>query len=120
MKQQPLIFLTACLLLACSGNPVRESIPGSYVSSTTGTFGQSTDTLIIEHEEDLHFLIERRTQWRALQNGQWQTPQFKVKREEWLYDRSTHSLNAESGRQISFYPKKHLLMLGKRTFQKIK
>lgn len=111
----------AMLSTACTTDKTRDFIPGTYVNHAEGEYSIANDTLMIEPVEQHNYIIYRKTGFRRINNGN--PGQREHETEQWqaIYDESTKTLQeTNQGKQLTFYPDKKQLKLGKRVYSKIK
>lgn len=111
--------LTVAGLAACHGDPAREFLSGTFVSSATGEFSKTDDTLVVQPAASNNFLLHRRTGYNLIRAGAMGKRQYE--REEWqaVYNESTRSLNElQKGKLITVYPDSGYILIGKRKYIK--
>jgi hypothetical protein len=116
------LLLSACNNIFTTKNKVKESLPGTYVNHSAGSYSSAFDTLIIskESEEGNSFLIERRVSFQKIRHGVLQSKEYHL--EHWLamYDDKTKVLTeTKRGKILSYNPDKQKLYLNNSVYQKI-
>jgi hypothetical protein len=123
MKAQHLLFaFAAMVIVACNNKPdsIQSFIPGTYVNSAKGDFGQAEDTLIIDAVSNNTYLITRRTGYHAFRDGKVLPKRYKLQKLAGFYDAQKQVLNeTTNGRVFSFEPDKRLLKVNKATYTKL-
>lgn len=116
-----LCAMAVMLLTACTTDKTRDFIPGTYANHAEGEFSVADDTLIIEAVERNNYIIYRKTSFQKISNGKPGQPEYETEKWQAIYDEATQSLEeTNKGKQLTFYPDEQQLMLGKRTYSKIK
>ena len=114
-----IMALAATLFNAC--NRDNQSIVGTYVNHAEGEFSIADDTLVVEHEQQQHYLIHRKTGFRTKDEAG-KPGKLQQETEEWKaeYDAGSISMTeSRKARVISFDPDKGLLMLENSKYQRI-
>lgn len=122
MKNLMILCAVAVLFVtACTTEKNRDFIPGTYANHAAGEFSIADDTLIIEAVEHNNYIIYRKTSFQKISNGKSGEQEHETEQWHAIYDEATQSLvETNKGKQLTFYPDKEQLMLGKRTYSKIK
>ncbi len=117
-----LTAMAAITLAACNSRPdqVQSSIPGTYVKSSKGEYGQADDTLIITHVTGTTYLIIQNTTYQAIRDGKLLPRHRKAQKLNGLYDPQKQILNETTGGLIySFEPDKKLLHINQGVYRKL-
>ncbi|RZK43356.1 MAG: hypothetical protein EOO90_03605 [Pedobacter sp.] len=116
-----LLGAALCFYLAsCTGDEVKDFMPGSYVNRAGAEFSVASDTLTIELVEGNNYRVDRRTGFNLIRDGNLGAREFAT--EEWTcaYDPGTQILTElRKGKMLTFYPKDRSLKVGSRVYQKI-
>ena len=115
-----MMVLGLAVLLGCSSDTVRDFMPGVYVNSAGGEFSVASDTLVIERVEGNNYVIHRKTGFNLVSDGKIGKREYE--QEEWrtVYDPQSQLLTeTKKGKLITFFPKKKVLLVGRREYQKI-
>jgi hypothetical protein len=113
------MFFGLCLT-AC--NKIKESLPGTYINHTAGSYSIAFDTLVISaaSDEENSFLIERKVSFQKIRHGILQSKEYHL--ENWLsiYDDKTKVLTeTKRGRVLTYVSEKKKLYLNNSVYQKI-
>ncbi len=115
-----LIALFATLLAACNTDKVKTFIPGTYVNSAKGEYGQAEDTLIITPISGNAYLITQRTTYQAIRDGKLLRKHRKIQKLTGIYGPQEQVLNeTTNGRIFIFQPEQHLLSINQASYHKI-
>jgi hypothetical protein len=108
------------LMLGCSGDKVRDFMPGVYVNSAGGEFSVANDTLVVELVEGNNYVIHRRTGFNLVSDGKVGKREYETEQWKAVYSTENQSLSeVKKGKQITFYPQQHSLMVGNRQYRKL-
>ncbi|MEQ7802251.1 hypothetical protein ABDJ41_20815 [Pedobacter sp. ASV1-7] len=124
MKNFKYAFLgvvVSCLFFAGCNVGIEQQIPGTYVNQASSEFSIAYDTLVVEHDKDLNYLIQRKTGFQLI-DEKGRVGDLQLEREEWkaVYDPGSQSMTENrKGRVISFDIKHGLLMLENSRYQRI-
>lgn len=116
-----LLWLCSCLALtSCTGDKVRDFMPGTYVNSAGGEFSIASDTLKVELVEGNNYVIHRRTGYNLITDGEVGTREFETEKWNCAYSTATKTLSElRKGKIITFYPDSAAMKVGRREYQKI-
>ncbi|TCD08592.1 hypothetical protein EZ449_12185 [Pedobacter frigidisoli] len=116
-----LLWLCSCFALAsCTGDKVRDFMPGTYVNSAGGEFSIASDTLKVEQVDGNNYVIHRRTGYNLITNGKVGAREYETEKWSCAYSTATKSLTElKKGRVITFYPNGDELKVGARVYKKI-
>ena len=121
MKTMYLIFgLLVALMTGCQADKARDFMPGTYVNSAGGKYSLADDTLVIVPGGSNNYLIERRTGFNRIADGEKGKREYE--KESWnaIYDEGTKTLQeTRLGKLITFYPDSAYLKIGKRVYKKL-
>jgi hypothetical protein len=115
-----LLLVLALFIAGCSVG-VEGNIPGTYVNKASSEFSIAYDTLVVEHDKDLNYLIHRKTGFRLI-DDKGRVGDLQLEREQWegVYDVGSESMTENrKGRVISFDIKQGLLILENSRYQRI-
>ncbi len=116
-----LLALTALFFGACKGGHSPAAMAGTYANHAAGEFSIADDTLVVEHDQDQHYFIHRKTGYKVL-DDKGKAGKLKLEAEEWkaVYDPNTGVMTeSRKGRVISFEASKGLLMLENSSYRRI-
>ncbi len=120
MKQFIFLLAIAMFAIACQSDKVRPFIPGTYVNSAGSEFSVADDTLVIEASESNNFQIKRKTGFNLMNEGKVGKREYETENWNAVYDEPTKTMTeTKKGKLITFYPDSGMLMVGKRTYQKL-
>jgi hypothetical protein len=112
----PIFLLAAC---QSKSSKVQHFIDGIYVNHARGDMSIADDTLTFTHTGANHYLVTRRTGYRAIRNGKPLKKKYHEEKLEGTYDPANRVLNeTTTGRVFRFDPDKGVLLL-KVSLQKI-
>lgn len=116
-----LLGLCSCFALAsCSGDKVRDFMPGTYVNSAGGEFSMASDTLTVELLEGNNYKIFRSTGFNIISDGKLGPREIEAEVWTCAYSGATKTLTElKKGKVISFFPEKEALVIGRRLYKKI-
>lgn len=120
-KFQLLLVLVLALFIAGCSVGVEGNIPGTYVNKASSEFSIAYDTLVVEHDKDLNYLIQRKTGFQLI-DEKGRVGKLQFEREEWkaVYDPGSQSMTENrKGRVISFDIKQGLLILENSRYKRI-
>jgi len=123
MKNLFVLCSIAVVITACGGKSkqVQDFIPGTYVNAAEGEFGVAKDTLLISPLDGLHYLMVRRTAFRAIRKGKLLPAHLTVKKLECIYDPARLELSEpQSGRVFRFDPAQGVLLIHQAVYRKLK
>lgn len=115
-----LVAATVLFATACTNDKTRSFIPGTYVNSAGGEYSVADDTLFIEPAESNNYVIQRRTGFNVITDGEKGKRQYETEQWNAIYDEGTKALTeTRKGKIITFFPESNTLKVGKREYQKI-
>ncbi|SMD01402.1 hypothetical protein [Pedobacter nyackensis] len=120
-KIQFFIMAIAAILFNACNNGNQPSLDGTYINHAEGEFSIADDTLEVEHVQQRHYLIHRKTGFR-IKNEAGKPGKLQQESEEWKaeYDIGSMSMTEnKKARVISFDPDKGVLMLENSKYQRI-
>ncbi|TCC98478.1 hypothetical protein [Pedobacter hiemivivus] len=120
-KFQFLLVLLVVLFIAGCSAGLEQNIPGTYVNKASSEFSIAYDTLVVEHDKDLNYLIHRKTGFQLI-DEKGRVGDLQIEREAWkaVYDEGSQSMTENrKGRVISFEFKQGLLILENSRYQRI-
>jgi hypothetical protein len=123
MKNLFVLCSIAVVITACGGKSkqVQDFIPGTYVNAAEGEFGVAKDTLLISSLDGLHYLMVRRTAFRAIRKGRMLPVHLTVKRFECVYDPARLELSEpQNGRVFRFDPAQGVLLIHQAVYRKLR
>lgn len=116
-------LLGLCLgfaLAGCTGDKVRDFMPGTYVNSAGGEFSIASDTLKIALVEGNNYVIHRSTGYNLITDGKVGPREREAEVWTCAYSTATKTLTElKKGKIISFFPEKEALSVGRRVYKKI-
>ncbi len=122
MKTNIILLAAVMIVMAsCNSDRTKEFIPGTYVDHSESEYSTASDTLVIRVSEGNNFKIYRKTGFQRITEGKPGKHEYET--EEWnaVYDSGTKSLiETGKGKIIAFYPDSNKLLLGKRSYKKIR
>ncbi|MEQ7801792.1 hypothetical protein ABDJ41_18500 [Pedobacter sp. ASV1-7] len=120
-RLQLLFVLVLALSIAGCSVGLEQNIPGTYVNKASSEFSIAYDTLVVEHDKDLNYLIHRKTGFQLI-DEKGRVGDLQLEREQWkaVYDEGSQSMTENrKGRVISFEFKQGLLILENSRYQRI-
>ena len=121
MKNLIILCAIAIAAVACKSDKIRLFIPGTYINSAGSEFSIANDTLVIEPSESNNFYIHRKTGFNLISNGKIGKREYEIENWNAVYDEATKTLTeTKKGKLITFFPDSTKLMVGKRTYQKLR
>ncbi|MFA4867857.1 MAG: hypothetical protein WC623_06660 [Pedobacter sp.] len=114
-------FVVSYLFIVGCSTGIEGQIPGTYVNQGSSEFSIAYDTLVVEHDKDLNYLIHRKTGFQLI-DEKGRVGDLQLEREEWkaVYDPGSQSMTENrKGRVISFDIKQGLLMLENSRYQRV-
>jgi len=117
-----LLGLCSCVALAgCTGDQIKDFMPGTYVNSAGGEFGIASDTLKVELVEGNSYQVLRSTGYNLIRDGKVGQREYGTELWSCAYSAATRTLTElKRGKIISFFPEQKALAVGKRVYKKIK
>lgn len=107
-------------LAGCSGDKVRDFMPGTYVNSAGGEFSIASDTLKVELIEGNSYQVLRSTGYNLISEGKVGNREHATELWSCTYSPATRTLTElKKGKLISFFPEKGALATGRRVYKKI-
>jgi len=115
------VCLAVILMLASCGRSSDASVTGTYVSSESGEYSISKDTLLIlSADGDKNYRVIRRSGFQKIRSGKLQPEQIQVQEYFGKFDAETATLAFDGeDRQIRFFTGRKSLLLHKREYQKV-
>jgi hypothetical protein len=114
------VVVSGLFIAGCSVG-IEGQVPGTYVNQASSEFSIAYDTLVVEHDKDLNYLIHRKTGFQLI-DEKGRVGDLQLEREQWkaVYDEGLGTMTENrKGRVISFDMKQGLLMLENSRYQRI-
>lgn len=114
------VLVWVLFITGCSAG-IEQQIPGTYVNKASSEFSIAYDTLVVEHDNDLNYLIHRKTGFQLI-DEKGRVGDLQLEREVWkaVYDPGSQSMTENrKARVISFDMKQGLLILEKSRYQRV-
>jgi hypothetical protein len=118
-----LIMLGSIVIIAgcqCKSAKVQSFIDGTYVNHAQSEYAIADDTLTFSHTDGNHYIIIRKTGYRAIRDGKLLPKKHQLEKAEGDYD-SKKGLLTETitGRIFRFDPDKGMLILKQAVYRKL-
>jgi len=113
------VVVSGLFIAGCNAG-IEGQIPGTYVNKAASEFSIAYDTMVVEHEKDLNYLIQRKTGFQLI-DEKGRVGDLQLEREVWkaVYDEGSGTMTENSkGRVISFDVEKGELKLEDSRFQR--
>ncbi len=113
------LLLSSCKNISAD-NGIKNFLPGVYVNHSAGSYSIAFDTLVVTHEDENIFSVERKVSFQKIRHGVLQSKEYHL--EQWLavYNDETKVLTETGkGRILSYVPEKKKLYLNNSVYQKI-
>jgi hypothetical protein len=115
-----LAMLSLSILIGCNSGTNKAFIEGTFVNHDGGSYSVADDTLVIEHANGNRYLVNRRTGFNLIRDGQKGKREYETEQWQAIYDEQNGTLTeTKRGKVLSFQPDKGKLLIGSREYQKI-